>query len=58
MIKVMGDSKVLQVMKWLNLKKFKYNMDVMKTDAIHGVYFLDMKNKQEELLTRIAWGLI
>lgn len=45
-------------MQWLNLKKFKYNIDALKTDALHGVYYLQIRSKEEELITKLAWGLI
>jgi hypothetical protein len=54
---VVGRKKVSDVLNWLNEKKFKYTINTLLSNSLHGVYYLEMKNLEEELLTRLTWGI-
>jgi len=54
---VVGRKKVSDVLNWLNEKKFKYTINTLLSNSLHGVYYLEMKNSEEELLTRLTWGI-
>jgi hypothetical protein len=45
------------VFNWLDTKKIKYKIDPFKSDPIHGKYCLTFADKQEELMTRLRWGI-
>ena len=57
-MRIQGDKRTVSIIDWLERKKFKYSMDLQRSDPIHGLYYLSFKDKQEEMITRIAWGLI
>ena len=46
------------VFEWLNTQKIKYQIDPFKSDPIHGKYCLTFSDKQEELMTRLKWGIV
>ncbi len=57
-MKIPNTATAVKVIDWLNLKKFKYNINLIKSDALHGIYYLDFRNKEEELIAQITWGLV
>lgn len=56
-MRIVGRKKVNDVLNWLNKKKFKYTINTLLSDSLHGVYFLQINNREEELLTRLTWGI-
>ena len=57
-MKVQGNMLTTKLIEWLEQKKFKYSMDLQRSDPLHGMYYLTFNNKQEEMMTRLAWGLV
>jgi hypothetical protein len=57
-MKITGGVLAIRIISWLEKKKFKYSMDLQKSDPIHGVYYLTFGSKQEELIAQLRWGLI
>lgn len=57
-MRITGDAHAIRVINWLEKKKFKYSMNLQKSDPIHGVYYLSFRSKQEELIAQLRWGLI
>jgi hypothetical protein len=45
-------------MGWLQQKKFKYTIMYGISEPLHGIYYLTFENKEEEMITRLAWGLV
>jgi hypothetical protein len=57
-MQVKGLTPMHNIMNWLAAKKFKYSIDSLRTNAIHGVYYLNFDSEEEELITKIAWGIV
>ncbi len=57
-MRVTGDALATRLIQWLDRKKFKYTMDLQRSNPLHGVYYFNFKNKQEELVVQLTWGLI
>ena len=57
-MRVVGLEKFVNIIDWLNAKKFKYTTDPLKSFPFNGVYNLELNNKEEELLTRLTWGIV
>ncbi len=57
-MRVTGEAITTKLIEWLDRKKFKYNIDLQRSDPLHGVYYFSFKNKQEELVVKLTWGLI
>jgi hypothetical protein len=57
-MRIQGNKRTISIINWLERKKFKYSMDLQRSDPFHGLYYLSFNSKQEEMITRIAWGLI
>lgn len=56
-MKVVGKSRATKIMDWLSSKKFKYSVNMMKTNPFYGVYYLDIENADEEMITKLTWGI-
>lgn len=46
------------ILNWLDSKKFNYDIDIFRSNPLHGQYYLTFENKREEFLTRMQWGII
>jgi hypothetical protein len=46
------------ILSWLDSKKFKYNIDIFRSDTLHGQYYIKFTNNSEEFMTRMQWGII
>lgn len=57
-MRIEGVSLTTKLIAWLDQKKFKYSMDMQKSDPLHGFYYFNFTHKQEEMMTRLAWGLV
>lgn len=44
--------------KWLDERNFKYNVDIFKSDPLHGRYHIEFENHKEEMMARLRWGII
>ena len=47
-----------QIINWLDTKRFKYNIDVFRSNPLHGQYYIEFKNNHEEFMTRMQWGIV
>ena len=47
-----------QIINWLDSKRFKYNIDVFRSNPLHGQYYIEFKNNHEEFMTRMQWGIV
>jgi hypothetical protein len=56
-MRVVGRRKVSDILNWLNEKKFKYTINTLLSNSLHGVYYLEIKDKEEEFITRVTWGV-
>lgn len=46
------------ILTWLDSKKFKYNIDIFRSNPLHGQYYIEFKNNTEEFMTRMQWGIV
>lgn len=46
------------VFNWLNTQKIKYDINVTKSDPLHGRYCLTFDDKKEEMIAKLRWGIV
>ena len=47
-----------KIIDWMTSKNFNYDIDIVRSDPLHGKYFIKFKNTREEFMTRVRWGII
>jgi hypothetical protein len=49
---------VNKIIDWLDNKCFNYDIDIFRSNPLHGQYYVSFKNINEELMTRLRWGIM
>lgn len=46
------------ILDWLDSKKFNYDIDIFRSNPLHGQYYIKFENKRDEFMARMRWGIV
>jgi hypothetical protein len=46
------------ILDWLDSKKFNYDIDIFRSNPLHGQYYIKFENKRDEFMARMHWGIV